>query len=227
MIASASQDPLGCPGGRSRFHFWYLLVRQVFEPGVNIICEGDEGHTFFIIREGEVKCTKAGVAEEVSARLVEGNFFGELALLRPDGIVSTPRVVPESQLMSILPMRPPGCSCSSPRRWQAISARPRSPQSLRRPFSRSRASSSPACLALLSLQTTREHKIRLHSSDTGRAAGAGRSSHVLCLAWIRLECARKHVKNGRAVRFDGPSAYCMRKEWPSGALAMRRNPLHE
>lgn len=28
--------------------------------GANVICEGDEGDSFYIIREGEVKCTKVG-----------------------------------------------------------------------------------------------------------------------------------------------------------------------
>ncbi|KAL3893496.1 MAG: hypothetical protein SGPRY_014192 [Prymnesium sp.] len=48
----------------------------------NIIVEGDEGNNFYMIRSGEVKCTKGG--EEVSARLGKGDFFGELALLSSD-----------------------------------------------------------------------------------------------------------------------------------------------
>lgn len=49
-----------------------------------IICEGDEGNSFFIITSGEVKCTKAGSSAEVSRRLKKGDFFGELALLSSD-----------------------------------------------------------------------------------------------------------------------------------------------
>ena len=65
------------------------LKEQEFAPGVNIICEGDEGHTFYILREGEVKCTKVGHTEEVSKRLVKGDFFGELALLKDDKRAAT------------------------------------------------------------------------------------------------------------------------------------------
>ena len=43
------------------------LEEVVRKANSNIICEGDEGNSFFIIRDGEVKCTKSGVAEEVRA----------------------------------------------------------------------------------------------------------------------------------------------------------------
>jgi len=46
-------------------------------------CAGDEGHDFYIVKQGEVKCTKAGRGE-VSRRLTTGDFFGELALLKSD-----------------------------------------------------------------------------------------------------------------------------------------------
>jgi len=52
--------------------------------GKNIIVEGDEGNSFYIILDGEVKCTKVGVAGEVSQRLTKGDFFGELALIDSD-----------------------------------------------------------------------------------------------------------------------------------------------
>ena len=42
------------------------------------LCAGDN---FYLIRSGEVKCTKVGSADEVSRRLKKGDFFGELALL--------------------------------------------------------------------------------------------------------------------------------------------------
>ncbi|KAL1510684.1 hypothetical protein AB1Y20_006980 [Prymnesium parvum] len=53
----------------------------------NIIVEGDEGNNFYIIRTGEVKCTKGGT--EVSSRLGKGDFFGELALLSSDKRAAT------------------------------------------------------------------------------------------------------------------------------------------
>jgi len=48
---------------------------------VEIITEGEEGDRFFIIEDGEVKCTKDGVDREVSRRLTTGDYFGERALL--------------------------------------------------------------------------------------------------------------------------------------------------
>ena len=59
-----------------------------FPADANIICEGDEGNNFYIIRDGEVKCTKAGIGE-VSRRLTRGDFFGELALLSSDKRAAT------------------------------------------------------------------------------------------------------------------------------------------
>jgi len=55
------------------------LKEMEYPEGKNIIDEGDQGDMFYIIRDGEVKCTKGG--KEVSVRLKRGNFFGELALL--------------------------------------------------------------------------------------------------------------------------------------------------
>jgi len=63
------------------------LKEVEYPEGKNIIVEGDEGNNFYIIRSGEVKCTKGGA--EVSARLSEGDFFGELALLSSDKRAAT------------------------------------------------------------------------------------------------------------------------------------------
>lgn len=57
------------------------LQSRVYAPGQIIIEEGSEGDEFFIIEEGEVKCTKRGIAHEVSPRLQSGAYFGELALM--------------------------------------------------------------------------------------------------------------------------------------------------
>jgi len=65
------------------------LKEEEIPDGRNIILEGDEGEKFYIIRSGEVKVTKSGVAEEVSKRLTEGDFFGELALLNSDKRAAT------------------------------------------------------------------------------------------------------------------------------------------
>lgn len=54
---------------------------RAFSAGEVIIGEGDEGEDFYFIEEGEVRCTKDGVAEEVSRRLTQGDYFGERALI--------------------------------------------------------------------------------------------------------------------------------------------------
>ena len=55
--------------------------------GTTIITQGEPGDNFYLVREGEVKCTKwveaANMVEEVK-RIGKGGFFGELALLRND-----------------------------------------------------------------------------------------------------------------------------------------------
>ncbi|POM80663.1 Cyclic AMP-dependent protein Kinase-like protein regulatory subunit [Phytophthora palmivora] len=55
---------------------------QFVEAGDTILTEGTRGDDFYIIADGEVKCTRGG--EEVSARLGAGDFFGELALIHDD-----------------------------------------------------------------------------------------------------------------------------------------------
>lgn len=52
-----------------------------FQEGARIIVEGDEGNFFYVVRDGEVKCTARASEEEVCRRLKSGDFFGELALL--------------------------------------------------------------------------------------------------------------------------------------------------
>merc|ERR1719240_2015037 len=63
------------------------LKEVEYPEGRNVIVEGDEGDKFYIIRDGEVKCTKGG--KEVSERLKRGDFFGELALLSSDKRAAT------------------------------------------------------------------------------------------------------------------------------------------
>ena len=46
--------------------------------GHNIICEGDEGHTFFIIADGEVVVSKGG---DAITTLKRGGYFGDRALV--------------------------------------------------------------------------------------------------------------------------------------------------
>ena len=76
------------------------LKEAEFASDANIICEGDEGNNFYIIREGEVKCTKMGQGE-VSRRLTRGDFFGELALLSSDKRAATVTAVTKTRVLSL------------------------------------------------------------------------------------------------------------------------------
>jgi cAMP-dependent protein kinase regulator len=77
------------------------LKEKEYKEGQHVICEGDEGNNFFLIRQGEVKCTKIGKAEEVSARLKEGAYFGELALLNADKRKATVTATMPSTVLSL------------------------------------------------------------------------------------------------------------------------------
>ena len=65
------------------------LKEMEYTAGHQVVVEGDEGNLFFIILNGEVKCTKMGSSEEVSRRLKTGDFFGELALLSAEKRAAT------------------------------------------------------------------------------------------------------------------------------------------
>jgi cAMP-dependent protein kinase regulator len=65
------------------------LKAEQFEDGDTIIREGEEGGVFYIVEEGEVKCTKEGVSGEVSRRLVGGDYFGERALITDEPRAAT------------------------------------------------------------------------------------------------------------------------------------------
>jgi CRP-like cAMP-binding protein len=56
-----------------------------FPPGAWIVREGDEGHAFFILVEGEVEVIKhADTPSAVTlARLRSGSIFGEMCILAP------------------------------------------------------------------------------------------------------------------------------------------------
>ena len=65
------------------------LEQRSFSAGTDILLEGDEGNYFFIVENGSVKCTKAGVEGEVCPRLALGAYFGERALLMNDKRAAT------------------------------------------------------------------------------------------------------------------------------------------
>ena len=77
------------------------LKEVEYPAGANIICEGDDGQSFYLIREGEVKCTKVGIDKEVSDRLGEGAFFGELALLSADKRAATVTTTKKTTVLTL------------------------------------------------------------------------------------------------------------------------------
>ncbi|KAK1931360.1 cAMP-dependent protein kinase regulatory subunit [Phytophthora citrophthora] len=70
---------------------------QFVESGDIILTEGSRGDDFYIIADGEVKCTRGG--EEVSARLGAGDFFGELALIHDDVRQATVTAMRKTKLL--------------------------------------------------------------------------------------------------------------------------------
>lgn len=56
------------------------MVAETWEPGQQVIREGDPGDRFYLIREGSV-VVKQGPEQREIARLHAGDFFGETALL--------------------------------------------------------------------------------------------------------------------------------------------------
>ncbi|TDH71699.1 hypothetical protein CCR75_001107 [Bremia lactucae] len=72
---------------------------QFAEAGEVILMEGAWGDDFYIIADGEVKCTRGG--EEVSARLGTGDFFGELALIHDVVRQATVTAISKTKLLML------------------------------------------------------------------------------------------------------------------------------
>ncbi|GAV99164.1 camp-dependent protein kinase regulatory subunit [Lentinula edodes] len=61
------------------------LVSRVYEDGEQVVRQGEVGDTFFFVEEGEALVRKrVGNGDEVVVvgKLVKGDYFGELSLLR-------------------------------------------------------------------------------------------------------------------------------------------------
>jgi len=77
-----------------------FLMERTFKAGEIIIKEGedpDEDGSFYIIRSGQVKCTKGGV--EVCPHLGRGEFFGELALMSNEKRAATVTAMDETTVL--------------------------------------------------------------------------------------------------------------------------------
>jgi cAMP-dependent protein kinase regulator len=69
--------------------------------GDTIIAEGEAGDVFYVIKSGEVACTKAGYDQEVSERLTSGYYFGELALLNNSPRAATVTAVKDTTVLTL------------------------------------------------------------------------------------------------------------------------------
>jgi CRP-like cAMP-binding protein len=68
------------------------------KPGEMIIAEGTPGEAMYIVVSGQVEVTRGGAAN-VLARLGEGSFFGELALITSDPRTATVTAVEPTEML--------------------------------------------------------------------------------------------------------------------------------
>ena len=54
------------------------LIKEIYDPGMFIVKEGDVANCLYIIKEGEVECRQKGV---LIRTLVKGDHFGDKAIL--------------------------------------------------------------------------------------------------------------------------------------------------
>jgi len=75
-----------------------------FQPGESIFVEGDDSREMYVVVEGEVEIVKAVKGGEVSlARLVRGDFLGEMSLLESLPRSATARAITPVRLLAIQP----------------------------------------------------------------------------------------------------------------------------
>jgi CRP/FNR family cyclic AMP-dependent transcriptional regulator len=75
-----------------------------FLPGENVFVEGDDSREMYVVVEGEVEIVKAVRGGEVSlARLVRGDFLGEMSLLESLPRSATARAITQVRLLAIQP----------------------------------------------------------------------------------------------------------------------------
>ena len=77
------------------------LQADAYKAGDVIVTEGESGGKFFIVKSGEVKCTRSDSTDEVSDRLKEGSYFGEIALLLNDVRQATVTAVTDTTCLTI------------------------------------------------------------------------------------------------------------------------------
>ena len=76
-----------------------LPASQHVREGEEIITEGSYGNAFYIIEEGEVRCSQQASSHEICRRLVTSDFFGERALLSTERRAATVTATRDSTLL--------------------------------------------------------------------------------------------------------------------------------
>ncbi|CAD7956768.1 unnamed protein product [Amoebophrya sp. A25] len=77
------------------------LKPSYVSPGQNVITQGEEGDTFYLVEEGSLYAWKNGQPETSLLEYGPGQFFGELALLRNDLRQATVTAREESKVLSV------------------------------------------------------------------------------------------------------------------------------
>ena len=80
-----------------------MFVVEAFREGSDVFRQGDNGDKFYIVARGrlEVRMDRPSEGEVVVATLVDGDFFGELALVKNQPRAATIHVVSDSWCLSL------------------------------------------------------------------------------------------------------------------------------
>jgi hypothetical protein len=94
LLAGLADDALALLSGQ--------LTRARYEPGVDVVREGERGERFFIVAEGrlDVVVGQAGHEQRVNV-LEEGDYFGEMALLTEEPRRATVRTTAPTELYGL------------------------------------------------------------------------------------------------------------------------------
>uniref|UniRef100_A0A6U4LLS2 Cyclic nucleotide-binding domain-containing protein n=1 Tax=Phaeomonas parva TaxID=124430 RepID=A0A6U4LLS2_9STRA len=79
------------------------LEIEAFDDGTVVCRQGEKGDCFYIVKDGEASCTQTDASgEQVEvARLGQGNYFGEIALLTPKMRQATVTAVGQLKVMKL------------------------------------------------------------------------------------------------------------------------------
>lgn len=84
-------------------NFCDVLESEVFEAGQIVVKQGDVGHKFYFIEEGNAQAIKGNAegVEEVVFEYKENDYFGELALLRDEPRAASIKATSKLKVCSI------------------------------------------------------------------------------------------------------------------------------